>query len=221
MWRTTALAPCRRAVLAVLWEIRRRPRIAADARIARGRQCEDVAVFVHRPRVPDGVVAAARHYLPDLVYGANDGIVTTFAVVCGVVGAELSSRVIVILGFANLVADGFSMGASNFLARRSFPDARERADGREATRHGTATTLGFVVAGIVPLVAYVLPLPEDARFLVAVCLTVTTLFAAGALRSPVTKVGWVRSGAEMLAVGSAAAAVAFTIGALAASATGA
>ena len=69
------------------------------------------------------------HYLPDLVYGANDGIITTFAVVSGVVGASLSEEVILILGFANLLADGFSMGASNYLARRSYADANERADG--------------------------------------------------------------------------------------------
>ena len=47
--------------------------------------------------------AATRHYLPDLVYGANDGVITTFAVVCGVVGAGLSETVILILGFANLL----------------------------------------------------------------------------------------------------------------------
>ena len=70
-----------------------------------------------------------RHYLPDLVYGANDGIITTFAVVSGVVGADLSERIILILGFANLLADGFSMGASNFLSRRSYADAEERAAG--------------------------------------------------------------------------------------------
>jgi VIT1/CCC1 family predicted Fe2+/Mn2+ transporter len=109
-----------------------------------------VTVAVHRTRAPNVLRATVRHYLPDLGDGANDGIVTTFAVVCGVVGAELSSRVILILGFANLVAGGFSMGASNFLAR----------------------------------------------------------------------VGWVRSGLEMLVVGSAAATVAFTIGALAAWVTG-
>lgn len=58
-------------------------------------------------------------YLPDFVYGANDGIVTTFAVVAGAAGALLSPGVIIILGIANLLADGFSMGASNFLSLRS------------------------------------------------------------------------------------------------------
>jgi len=53
-------------------------------------------------------------YLRDWVYGGIDGAVTTFAVVAGVVGAELSNRVVLILGAANLVADGFSMAASNY-----------------------------------------------------------------------------------------------------------
>jgi VIT1/CCC1 family predicted Fe2+/Mn2+ transporter len=175
---------------------------------------------IRRRRGSSRLPAAAEHYLPDLVYGANDGIITTFAVVCGVVGANLSVSVILILGFANLVADGFSMGASNFLSRRSYANAAERADGREAARHGSATIIGFVVAGTVPLLVYLVPLPGDRRFAIAVVLTLVTLFAVGASRSVVTRVGWVRSGAEMLAVGATAAAVAFGIGALAAGMTG-
>ena len=58
-------------------------------------------------------------YLGDLIYGANDGIVTTFAVIAGVAGASLSDNVVLVLGIANLLADGFSMAASNYLAIRS------------------------------------------------------------------------------------------------------
>jgi VIT1/CCC1 family predicted Fe2+/Mn2+ transporter len=159
------------------------------------------------------------HYLPDLVFGANDGIITTFAVVTGVVGAELSDRIILILGFANLLADGFSMGASNFLARRSYANAAERATGGEAARHGAATVVGFVIAGMVPLVAYLVPLPDDMRFPVALALTLSTLFAVGASRAIVTHLGWVRSGLEMLFVGALAAAVAYSIGAVASTLT--
>ena len=174
------------------------------------------ALTFETSRVPD----AARRYLPDLVYGANDGVITTFAVVCGVVGAALSTQVILILGFANLVADGFSMGASNFLARRSYADAAERADRPTAARHGFATIAGFLVAGTVPLVAYVAPVPRDAQFITAVALTVACLFAVGASRTVVTRLGLLRSGGEMLLVGSAAALVAYAIGALAAAFTG-
>lgn len=56
------------------------------------------------------------NWLPDFVYGGIDGAVTTFAVVAGVVGAELSTPVILILGFANLVADGFSMAVGKYLS---------------------------------------------------------------------------------------------------------
>ena len=58
-------------------------------------------------------------YIRDVVFGANDGIVTTFAVVAGVAGAHLAPNVVLILGFANLFADGFSMAAGNFLGERS------------------------------------------------------------------------------------------------------
>ena len=61
-------------------------------------------------------------YIKDVVYGANDGIVTTFAVVSGVAGASLSIETVLILGIANLIADGISMGASNFLGSKSEED---------------------------------------------------------------------------------------------------
>jgi vacuolar iron transporter family protein len=159
--------------------------------------------------------ARVRHYFPDLVYGANDGIITTFAVVSGVVGADLSERVILILGFANLLADGISMGASNFLSRRSYADAAERADRTEATRHGAATVVGFVTAGTVPLVAYLVPFPDDGRFALALVLTLATLFVVGASRALITRLGWIRSGLEMLLVGAVAAALAYGVGAFA------
>jgi VIT1/CCC1 family predicted Fe2+/Mn2+ transporter len=61
-------------------------------------------------------------FIQDIVYGANDGIITTFAVVAGSAGANLPHRVIVILGLANLLADGISMGMGNFLSLRSQRD---------------------------------------------------------------------------------------------------
>lgn len=72
--------------------------------------------------------------LRDFIYGAVDGTVTTFAVVSGVAGAGLDVTVIVILGVANLIADGFSMGASNFLGTRAEKQQQARAR-REEKRH--------------------------------------------------------------------------------------
>jgi VIT1/CCC1 family predicted Fe2+/Mn2+ transporter len=175
----------------------------------------------HEPRTTRGLL---QHYLGDLVYGANDGIITTFAVVSGVTGAALSSRIILILGFANLLADGFSMGASNYLAIRSDEAARGAA-GKEsvepfALRHGLATFLAFLVAGMVPLLAYLVTGPiADDTFRTAVTLTLLALFAVGASRSLITGGSWWRSGGEMLLVGGAAALVAYGVGALVAGIT--
>ena len=73
--------------------------------------------------IKERLSAGPRHnYLRDWIYGGIDGSVTTFAVVTGVVGAHLAPVVIVIMGFANLVGDGFSMAASNFLGTRSEHD---------------------------------------------------------------------------------------------------
>lgn len=58
-------------------------------------------------------------YLKDIVFAANDGIITTFAVVAGVAGADLAPAIILIIGFANLIADGFSMAAGNYLGTKS------------------------------------------------------------------------------------------------------
>lgn len=58
-------------------------------------------------------------YIGDLVYGANDGVITTFAVIAGTTGAGFSPIVTVVLSFANLFADGLSMGVSDFLGIKS------------------------------------------------------------------------------------------------------
>lgn len=74
-------------------------------------------------------IASTNHtYVRDFIYGGIDGAVTTFAVVSGVAGAELSTTVVLILGFANLVADGFSMASSNFLGTRAEQDDYRRLE---------------------------------------------------------------------------------------------
>ncbi len=58
-------------------------------------------------------------HVGDFVFGGIDGVVTTFAVVAGVAGADLSASVILVLGLANLLADGFAMGIGNYLSIKS------------------------------------------------------------------------------------------------------
>ncbi len=71
-------------------------------------------------------------YLEVAVYGALDGIVTTFAVVAGVEGARLSSGIVLILGFANLIGDGLSMGVGSYLSTKSRREYEKSERMREA-----------------------------------------------------------------------------------------
>jgi VIT1/CCC1 family predicted Fe2+/Mn2+ transporter len=181
-------------------------------------------IVLHEPdshRLSD----VTRHYLGDLIYGANDGLITTFTIVSGVAGARLSTSIILIIGLVNLLADGFSMGASNFLAIRSasLVDGRDRGV-REPVLHGLATFAAFVVVGAVPLFFAV-------SFAASAVATGAALFGIGAARALVIPVRraqdgetaagrprgtWMRSGLEMLAIGATAAAVAYGVGVLAA-----
>jgi len=66
-------------------------------------------------------------YIGDFMLGAVDGLVTTFAIIAGVAGARFSQEVALILGFANLVADGFSMAVSNYFRSKADQELIEKA----------------------------------------------------------------------------------------------
>lgn len=235
----------------------------------------------HSPkRVRERLDETRRHsYLKDFIYGGIDGIVTTFAIVAGVAGAGLSAGVVIILGLANLIADGFSMGVSNFLGSRAerqladkarrdeqehirvYPEgekeeirqifARKGFEGEQlesivevitsdrerwvdtmvqeelglalemppAWRAGLATFAAFVVAGSVPLLPYFLNLMGSGNwiehpFMVSSIMTALSFVGVGAMKSRVVEESWVRAGGETLAIGGAAAFIAYGIGAL-------
>lgn len=157
------------------------------------------------------------------VYGANDGIITTFAVVAGVAGAQLSADIVLILGFANLIADGISMGVGDYIAERSEQRLRKN-QGTEYSTHklwmsGLVTIIAFILAGSLPLLPYVLltlgiQINHYDKFVYSIVATAAALFFVGSLRTFVTKGSWWKNGLEMLSIGALAASVAYGIGAL-------
>ena len=88
----------------------------------------DVTEHGHSPEAIRKRLAQAPRssYIRDLIYGGIDGVITTFAIVAGVVGAQLPASVVLVLGLANLVADGFAMGASNYSGTKAERDEYER-----------------------------------------------------------------------------------------------
>lgn len=176
--------------------------------------------------------ARIEQYLSQFVYGAIDGSVTTFAVVAGAAGARLSATVIIILGFANLIADGFSMGASAYLAAKSDRDLKKSKDanhdgGETPAGDGIATFLAFVLVGFIPITIYIIDalfgLKLDAMVLFAgsCFLTGAAFMAIGILKGQITKTNQLKSALETLALGGIAAALAYLLGDVLARALGA
>jgi vacuolar iron transporter family protein len=156
-----------------------------------------------------------KKYLPELVYGGIDGTVTTFAVVAGAIGASLSPAVILILGFANLFADGFSMAASNYLSRKSESDSDVQST-KSPFKTALVTFLAFVVIGFIPLVSFVIaplsPRLDAQKIPLAIILTAITFILVGAVRSKITQKNIMLTGAETLLIGSAASCIAYAVG---------
>jgi VIT1/CCC1 family predicted Fe2+/Mn2+ transporter len=213
-------------------------------------------------------------YVGDAVLGAIDGCVTTFAIVAGVVGAQLAQGTALVLGLANLCADGFSMAVSNYQkatseaqrltqARRSegrhieevpegereeirqifaqkgfrgalledivaviTQDRQRWIDTMLTEEHGLPLTgpvpltaalvtfAGFCLAGLIPLLPFVLPLllPAPTLFVASTCATGMAFMLIGVLKGHVLERPRLRSGLTTLLVGGSAAALAYAVG---------
>jgi VIT1/CCC1 family predicted Fe2+/Mn2+ transporter len=153
------------------------------------------------------------HYLRDVVYGASDGVVTTLAILSGTSGAAFDPRIGIVLGLANLVADGLSMGASNYLGLVSELEQTGASVAQEQPwRHGAATALAFAAAGAIPLLAYAFGADPELRLQVALGLGALTLAGLGATRALFSpRPAW-RCALEMVLVAGAACAAAYLVG---------
>ena len=156
-----------------------------------------------------------KSYLPEFVYGAMDGSVTTFAIVAGTVGASLAPSVVIILGFANLFADGFSMAVSNYLSTKSNHDLG-RQNTKDPRETAWATFIAFVTVGFIPLFSFVLsifiPALSPWQFSLSVGLTMLAFIIIGFERGRLTKTNIESSILLTLAIGITAATIAYSVG---------
>ena len=90
-----------------------------EARKAYRKGDPQASADAHQRRAEEGHQQEKGQYVKSAVYGGLDGIITTFAVVAGVAGASLNTGVVLILGFANLIADGLSMAIGDYLSTKS------------------------------------------------------------------------------------------------------
>ena len=161
-------------------------------------------------------------YLKEFVYGGIDGCVTTFAVVAGATGAGLNPGIIIVLGFANLIADGFSMSVGNYLSVKSEApskkDPLQKVTSRLPYQTAGATFLSFLMMGFIPLLAYVLSylnaLKADYLFPASCVLTFLAFIFIGFLRSHVTNTSYLKSIGETLLLGGVASLLAYFVGSI-------
>lgn len=161
-------------------------------------------------------------YLSEFVYGGIDGAVTTFAVVAGATGAKFSTQVLLVLGFANLIADGFSMSVGAYLSNKSSQELMLKkgesiAGEPSPVINGFATFMAFIFVGLVPLSVYSIDLlfnMELARpFLLTSIMTGLAFVGIGLLKSRVAHAPVTRSIVETLVLGTIAAGLAYYLGA--------
>lgn len=152
-----------------------------------------------------------KKYLPDFIFGGIDGLVTTFAVVSGVIGASLSTTVILILGFANLFADGFSMAVSNYLSSKSEEDLNQNGSNKKAIIAALVTFVSFIVVGFIPLFSFLIDFGDN-NFLLSILLTMITFFIVGYIKGLLTQKSKLISALQTLLIGTIAALIAYIVG---------
>ncbi len=148
-----------------------------------------------------------RKYLPSFVYGGSDGTVTTFAVMAGAVGAGIDTRIVLILGIANLVSDGFSMASADYLAE----DSRKGESKATVLKNSLVTFFSFVIIGFIPILPVIFAAKEK-QFLLSALFTLITFAAIGYLRARILNRNSFTLALESVIIGSTCASLAYIVG---------
>lgn len=155
-------------------------------------------------------------YLPEFVYGSIDGTVTTFAIIAGIAGAGLDTSIVIILGFSNVLADGFSMASSNYLSEQSHQDQGGYPDQGSPIKTALVTFLSFITIGSIPVISYIIagyiPYFTTHRFLFAIICTGITFIGIGATRGIISGKHPLLSALQTFSIGAIAAGVAYGVG---------
>lgn len=148
-----------------------------------------------------------KKYLPSIVYGGSDGAVTTFAVMAGAVGAGFDTRVIIVLGLANLFSDGFSMAAADYQAE----DSHAKENKPRALRDALVTFVSFVGIGFIPLVPILFMVSVN-KFLLSTIFTLVTFGLIGYIRGKILNRNPLRLALQSIIIGSICASLAYFVG---------
>jgi vacuolar iron transporter family protein len=151
------------------------------------------------------------------VFGVQDGIVSTFGLIMGVAGAQISAEAVVIAGVAGVVSGALSMGAGEYVSvrtQRELLEAGEEVADYENVdpfRAAFANAGLFVAGGLVPLTPFLLATGRTA-VIASTLVSALVLYATGAVLTRLTRRSPWRSGLRMLVIGGGSGLLAFLVG---------
>lgn len=158
----------------------------------------------------------AKSHVDQFVYGATDGTISTFAVVAGAQGGGLGAKTALILGFANLIADGISMGVSSYLGEESAELVAEDFKPMKAVVKSLWTFASFIVVGALPLLVYVYKFitasSDRYDFIVSCAFAFSAFVIIGLAKGLVSRSSIFRSVIETILLGGIAAGAAYFVG---------
>lgn len=152
-------------------------------------------------------------YFRNLVFGVEDGLVSTVGLLSGIAIADVPRETIILTGIVLVFVEAISMAAGSFLSEASVEelDLKRRTGAGESLKAGLTMFFSYFVAGFIPLVPYIF-MGEDA-FSRSIMASLIVLFLLGAWSGRLSRAGIVRSALRMTIIGGLAVAVGVTAGA--------
>lgn len=161
----------------------------------------------------------------EIVFGVEDGLVSTLGAITGIAAGTGSSRVVVISGVVIVIVEAISMGAGSYLSSKSAraameaklskkPELKQEIQEFFPKTHGRSAGVmwaSYTVAGFVPVLPYIF-LPINQSYLPSIVLTGMVLFLLGVWKARVVGESRLRSGLEMLVIAFSAAVIGFGVG---------
>ncbi len=159
-------------------------------------------------------------FIGEIVFGFEDGLISSLGIAAGLAGASLSNFIIIIGIIVQAFAGAVSMSAGTYLATKSEMQylivGRRHKDIRHHTKNPKVAAffmfIPYILGSMVPIIPFLMAISQP--LIPALIISVISLFAFGSLRTIITGGNWIKNGVEMVVIGMLAFAVGYFIGSL-------
>lgn len=134
-----------------------------------------------------------------IIYGSIDGLITTNAIITSIQGAQMKSTLAIIFGFANLLADGFSMGVSSYLSSDQIAE-------------GIKTFLSFILIGSGPIMPFLFKqFTNEKKYMISHVITITSLFFIGIFKGYIKNENMIKHALIVVFIGGLTTMIAYYV----------